>query len=221
MGTDCTNTYTASPGILSPGVQLNYLTLDKSGFVEELYCDRGWTVIMRRGQYGNPLDYFNRPMSDYISGFGDLMKEFWIGLDKLYTLTQQNENRLRIQLWDNDYQYREANYKVFKVLRNTTYTLQVEGFSSPANAFVLDGFGFANGSRFTAKDNDQDGEAGQNCAQILEGPGWFGQCQDVDANLFGPNHNQRSATSRRSLFWQYFQGPTNSLAKVVMSIAYG
>ena len=36
------------------------------------YCDpEGWTVIQSRGQFGNPIDYFNRNWEEYANGFGD------------------------------------------------------------------------------------------------------------------------------------------------------
>ena len=36
------------------------------------YCDpEGWTVIQSRGQFGNPIDYFNRNWDEYVNGFGE------------------------------------------------------------------------------------------------------------------------------------------------------
>ena len=43
----------------------------------------GWTVIQRRGQFGNPEDYFYRKWNDYFHGFGALDREFWMGLDNI------------------------------------------------------------------------------------------------------------------------------------------
>ena len=31
----------------------------------------GWTVIMSRGQFGNPVDYFDRDWEEYEAGFGE------------------------------------------------------------------------------------------------------------------------------------------------------
>ena len=44
--------------------------------------------IQQRGQFGNPADFFARNMNEYVNGFGDPSKEFWIGLDKLASLTE-------------------------------------------------------------------------------------------------------------------------------------
>ena len=54
-------------------------------------------VVQRRGQHGNPQDYFSRGMADYVRGFGDPSAEFWLGLDKMLLLTK-NGAELRIDL---------------------------------------------------------------------------------------------------------------------------
>ncbi|GFX72046.1 techylectin-5A [Trichonephila clavipes] len=50
----------------------------------EVYCDLetaggGWTVIQRRGDYGNAQNYFDKTWKDYKEGFGNLRWEFWLG----------------------------------------------------------------------------------------------------------------------------------------------
>ena len=45
--------------------------------------DGGWTLIQRRGQFGNPKDYFYRKWNDYFLGFGSLDKEFWMRPDNI------------------------------------------------------------------------------------------------------------------------------------------
>ncbi|UYV85129.1 hypothetical protein LAZ67_X004657 [Cordylochernes scorpioides] len=53
----------------------------------KVYCDMetdggGWLVFQRRGQFGNPPNYFFRKWLDYKRGFGNLNKEFWLALQK-------------------------------------------------------------------------------------------------------------------------------------------
>ncbi|XP_059096246.1 uncharacterized protein LOC131890823 [Tigriopus californicus] len=216
MPTDCAESY-ASGGFLTPGEELHSFGLGSTiASTKSVFCDRGWNVILRRGQFGNPIDYFNQNMDKYKVGFGDKNKEFWLGLDYLYHITNARDYRLKIELWDKDLNYRQANYGRFKILNNVTYNLEVEDFSSPSHAFVPDALGTANGMKFTTMDVDNDEDTTENCANIFEGPGWFKRCGD--ANLFGPNYNTKTAESQKAMFWRYFQGPTNSLSKIVMSI---
>ncbi|XP_022257373.1 techylectin-5A-like [Limulus polyphemus] len=50
----------------------------------DIYCDMdtdggGWIVIQRRGDYGNPTDYFYKSWQEFKMGFGDIEKDFWLG----------------------------------------------------------------------------------------------------------------------------------------------
>ena len=38
----------------------------------------GWTVIQRRGDFGNDQDFFLRNWTEYRNGFGSPNKELWI-----------------------------------------------------------------------------------------------------------------------------------------------
>ena len=55
----------------------------------------GWTEIQRR--INGDVD-FNKYWEDYKEGFGDLEKEFWLGLDKIHRLTASGQTVLRFDL---------------------------------------------------------------------------------------------------------------------------
>ncbi|XP_067118159.1 techylectin-5B-like [Centruroides vittatus] len=86
----------------------------------EVYCDMdkdggGWTLLERRGDFGYPPDYFYRNWQDYSQGFGDLNKEFWLGLDKMHSLTKQGNYFLRFNLKDLKGRKINATYRNFKI----------------------------------------------------------------------------------------------------------
>lgn len=69
-------------------------------FCEQEVADGGWTVIQRRDDYGDPRENFNRDWNDYKNGFGDPSKEFWLGNENIYMLTNNEEYILRVELED-------------------------------------------------------------------------------------------------------------------------
>ena len=55
----------------------------------------GWTVLQRRGEFNQQSNFFVT-WSSYKRGFGDLTRDFWLGNEKIHTLTNQDEYRLHI-----------------------------------------------------------------------------------------------------------------------------
>ncbi|CAH3162305.1 unnamed protein product, partial [Pocillopora meandrina] len=77
-------------------------TIDPDGLgAFNVYCDQttangGWTVIQKR--MDGSVD-FNRTWNEYKHGFGNLVGEFWLGLDKINRLTRnKTKNKLRVDL---------------------------------------------------------------------------------------------------------------------------
>ncbi|XP_023214831.1 techylectin-5A-like [Centruroides sculpturatus] len=93
-----------------------------------VYCDMsteggGWTVIQRRGKFGNPKNYFYKTWNDYKVGFGNLEKEFWLGKNYLLamsctinlasfspgdSLSYHNEMKFSARDNDNDFAYEDC-----------------------------------------------------------------------------------------------------------------
>ena len=73
---------------------------------------------------------FYRGWEEYKKGFGELSGEFWLGLDKIHRLTGQTDNRLRVDLVDNDGNTGYAEYGTFTVADEASkYKLTVTGYS--------------------------------------------------------------------------------------------
>jgi hypothetical protein len=72
-------------------------------------------VIQRRLDTGEPRESFHRNWLEYRAGFGDPLRELWMGNINLHLLTASEEHALRIELEDFDGEKRYAEYSTFRV----------------------------------------------------------------------------------------------------------
>ena len=97
-----------------------------------VFCDQktaggGWTVFQKR--LDGSVDFY-RNWDDYKNGFGNLNSDFWLGLDKIYRLTEKKRNRLRVDLEDFTSSNAYAEYGWFAISNETTkYKLSLGTFS--------------------------------------------------------------------------------------------
>ena len=124
----------------------------------KVFCDMdtdggGWTVIQRRDDV--PVhENFNRTWMQYALGFGNLKGEFWLGLDNINALTNQNLNEIRFDLEDFEGNRRYAKYSFFYVHdRFADYEVEVEGYSGNAGDSFANK---ANRMKFSTWDKDLD-----------------------------------------------------------------
>ena len=75
---------------------------------------------------------FNRTWNDYKHGFGNLVGEFWLGLDKINRLTQnKKKNMLRVDLGVTTCQTVHAEYEWFGIGNGTAhYRLYIGNMTS-------------------------------------------------------------------------------------------
>ena len=98
----------------------------------DVFCDQnttggGWTVFQKR--LDGSVDFY-RYWNDYKNGFGDLNGEFWLGLDKIYRLTNKEYNRLRVDLEETTGNTSYAEYDMFAVSNEATkYKLSLGKYS--------------------------------------------------------------------------------------------
>ena len=192
MGSKRSGVYTIDPGC---------------GKAFSVWCDMknggGWTVFQRRR---DGLVDFYRGWAEYVSGFGDVEAEHWLGLKRINCLTAAKPvAQLRVDLADFEGNHKYAYYHYFSVGNpSTNYTLSVGGYSGTAGDSLTVGSEIHNGRQFTTHDRDND-RAGDNCAVIYTGAWWYDSCHLSNLNgqyLSGARDNKGNR-------WQTFKGTTS------------
>ncbi|XP_035220723.1 techylectin-5A-like [Stegodyphus dumicola] len=183
----------------------------------KVYCDMeddngGWTVIQRRGDFGSAKDYFYRDWVSYKKGFGDLMKDFWLGNDNTFALTNERSNQIKITLTDWEGNTTYAIYDEFWIDDEYhKYAAHVMGYRGTAG----DSFSGVNGVPFSTKDQDNDTHEGS-CAVSYKGAWWYTKCHSSNLNGFylkGPHESHADGVE-----WHGFRGHYYSLKDTVMKV---
>ncbi|XP_061394124.1 angiopoietin-1-like, partial [Musca vetustissima] len=136
-------------------------------------CDGDWTIIQRR--INGTVD-FKRSWMEYRTGFGDLNGEFWLGLEKIHSLTTlYGYAELKIEMQDFRNVWGYAHYRWFSVGNETTkYQLTVWDYivSTAGNSFNAH-----RDEHFSTFDQDNDKSSEENCASGLNGGWWKYYCK--------------------------------------------
>ena len=145
-----------------------------------VFCDMkngGWTVFQRRR---DGSENFYRNWTDYVTGFGNLTREFWLGLDHIHCLTSAApRTALRVDLANFKGNYTYAKYSFFSVCNSgTNYRLNIAGYTGTAG----DSLAWHNGMQFSTKDRDSDPRKKENCASIHRGAWWYRSCHNSNLN---------------------------------------
>ncbi|CAL1300201.1 unnamed protein product [Larinioides sclopetarius] len=137
-------------GVTESGVYAIYPRSRVSGGKSiEVYCDMvtdggGWTVIQRRGEYGNSEAYFVKNWNEYKEGFGDFKKEFWLGNDKIYSITNQGQYAVRFDMTHGNGTSAYTRYDNFWIENEAAkYTLRISEWSGTGGDSVSNHNGFA------------------------------------------------------------------------------
>ncbi|CAN7988913.1 unnamed protein product, partial [Ixodes hexagonus] len=175
---DCVDIF--KRGGLSSGVY----TIQPSNRPVTVFCDMsdggGWTVIQRRGQFGNSGYYFNRNWDEYRDGFGNKSNEYWLGNRHIFQMTKRS-HKLKIILTYPDGRTEPFEYQSFQVLdRTRDYKLRL---SSPSDRSD-DSFFPHSGRGFATYDHPKDNE----CATGHSG-GWWFKAPNAKKKCTGSNLN--------------------------------
>ncbi|XP_063443193.1 microfibril-associated glycoprotein 4-like [Mytilus trossulus] len=180
----------------------------------DVYCEMtvdhgGWTVIQRRES--GDLDFY-QGWEKYKTGFGQLNREFWLGNDKIHTLTSQGRYELLIGLADFDNNQAYAKYQHFYIGNETSkYKINIYGYSGSAG----DNLNYHNGMPFTTFDRDSDLDH-RNCALTVNGAWWFTNC--FESHLNGHYFIRTPSKAWRGIIWKDWKGPNHSLRATEMMI---
>ncbi|XP_065301843.1 techylectin-5A-like isoform X3 [Dermacentor albipictus] len=172
-----------------------------------VYCDMdtdggGWTVIQRRGQFGNSVYYFYRNWTEYATGFGDPAKEYWLGNRALHTLTSTAESmELKVVLTNHTGENISVLYESFKVgSEKAHFKLLMGSYFGPRG---WDSLYNCNHSKFSTFDQDHDNTE-YHCAEKYRGGWWYNNCHS--ANLNGLNLNGPHDSYADGIEWSIRNG---------------
>ena len=198
-----------------------------------------WLIMQDRQT--NDID-FNRTWMEYRRGFGDLIneKDFWIGNENLYWLTNHYQCRLKIELtdWHND--TRIGTYELFHIShQRDDYRLHIGGYhgnieiarridskNDEMNRCVLPNVltGFSRWhSNAPFSTYDHYATDGVNCPHLYGGGGWWyhlgADCAHVQLNGVLASHSDGLVPLNTGILWIGWKADRHySFQRVRMSI---
>jgi hypothetical protein len=173
--------------------------------------DGGWTHIQARidGSVS-----FERSWAEYVTGFGDLLGEFWLGLENIHLITIYQRYVLRIEMTDCEGLTKFEEYDNFVVGGSSCkFRLNSVGaFCGDAG----DSLTYHVGMYFSTADQDNDVWT-SNCAVTYKGAWWYKDCHL--SNLCGAYHdNCYQPTYADGIDWFTAHGYNYSYKAVAMKV---
>ena len=181
----------------------------------QVYCSNQYTVFQRRM---DGSENFNRGWADYVSGFGKICGEHWLGLEKIHCLTTRTaRTEVRIDMADFRGDKKYAYYNFFMVGNAASkYKLQVAGYSGTAGDSIQHSISGHNltGMAFSTPDRDNDFDSG-NCARRYNSGWWYNSCMCSQLN---GAYRHDTTSSWQGVHWYTFAGYSRSLKFVEMKL---
>jgi len=176
------------------------------------YCDftddrEEWLVIQNRF---DGSEEFRRNFTEYVTGFGSVFGEFWLGLNKMHRLTSSGRWHLRVDVMDFSGRSAYAKYDKFEVGAESAFVLSLGNYSGNAG----DSIGHCSGAGFSTPDFKQG------ATWMYNGAWWFRDPVRSNLNAFDyyeVRPNAKKMYSSGALSWHSFRH-FNALKKVSMRI---
>ncbi|XP_046866850.1 microfibril-associated glycoprotein 4-like [Drosophila willistoni] len=167
----------------------------------------GYIVIASRSNA--ELNFF-RDWATYKEGFGDLLGDFFIGLDKLHAITKSQSYELYVHLEDFEGNTRFARYDEFYIENeHESYKMSKLGTYTGNAGDSLD---YHRGQKFSTYDGEN------NCAIGKSGAWWYKNCQN--SNLFGQYYGGEfdSKLGYSGMNWDHWRGGYYSYKSIKMMV---
>ncbi|GFR92869.1 angiopoietin-related protein 1 [Elysia marginata] len=139
---------------------------------------------------------FDKKWDDYKQGFGSFDGDFWLGNDKIHTMTSDGVFEIKIDL---EYKGKSAyaHYDSFYIAgENEKYKLRIGSYTGTAG----DSFKYHNNRPFSTIDRDNDAWS-KSCATLHGGGWWFGACDHSNLN------GKWGRKSGNGVEWEKLAGP--------------
>ena len=92
-----------------------------------LFVGRTETLVQRNDHTGSNDYFFNRTYEEYRNGFGNQSSLFWIGLERLYQMTDTNNCTIQFYLQDHTTLFFEEYLSVHTKSSADDYMLNING----------------------------------------------------------------------------------------------
>ncbi|OWF42099.1 Microfibril-associated glycoprotein 4 [Mizuhopecten yessoensis] len=151
---------------------------------------------------------FLRGWDEYKNGFGDANHEFWLGNEKIHTLTSEDDNEMRVDMEDFETNTAYAKYQRFAIGNaEDDYRLDISGYSGNEGNSLAE----HNGQPFSTHDHGNT-----YCAVTYSGAWWYDNCHSSNLNglyLFGS-----SPQYAKGIIWGTWKAYYYSLKSTKMMI---
>ncbi|KAL8584946.1 hypothetical protein ACOMHN_043582 [Nucella lapillus] len=180
-----------------------------------LYCDSSAHNLILKRWLGNVT--FNVTMKNYVTGFGKVGQDFWLGLENFHLLTTTNGFTYTLGVQLNNlssssfFQHYYRGFRVKGKAEGYSMTFTKSAYASSPATPLKDCFTPLKDFSFSTYDNDNDNNSNRNCAADYGGGWWYGpNCSQC--NLVGQlrwHSLTRVPGSVSEVFWLPGMKPEN------------